>query len=379
MSKLQLVESLKDVLPNFTGDYPPTLLSYVDSIYQLSLQRMPSLPNRADVARYHLCAYLAVDRYQQRFLLPPPVAERIPVQPKHLPRLLEDLQQRVLGDYSTPVSTPRKRPSLDLLPAKQFTPRVGSPLKKMRTLQSEGQPAFSAESPFNPGGKDSNLLLRDVDSPFNTKVGASPTKSPRKTPQSSKISPLKSTLSSPTTPRYLRQLSIPDFISFANNFYIPAKVTPHLLETFTTEKFKFVKKNEWLLACGIIHAAYIRINDRLLQSTIGKKTELQDQLFQYQKGGLMKSNMIMWINIIEESLKGLPWVVDLELKYVHNNWTTEDTTQEREILAKLGRGWELMLSIGSMITPSEMFDKSSQKVYFKTWTDRVHAELKKLT
>lgn len=142
-----------------------------------------------------------------------------------------------------------------------------------------------------------------------------------------------------------------------------------------SQRHKFLKKNEWLLACGLVHAAYIRINSKLLERTIGKKTELQDQLFQYQKGGLMKLNMVMWINIIEESVKSEPWIVDLELKYVHNNWSAEDNSKTREVEGKLGRGYELLEQFGSMINPSNMFDKATQESYYRRWTSRVIKEL----
>ena len=364
MNKQQLSQSLKDILPTYLGEYPAQLVSYIESLYHLSLQKLPVLPNKADVARFHLCTYLAVERCQDRFNLPDPLQQRIPLQPRHVEKLLDDLQDKVVGGINSPHTTPRKRPYTPVsLPNKRLAqPKVGSPLKKLQALAEESTEAKISE-------------LRNADSPFNPieKKGLNP-KSPFRTPRKS---PSKSGLSSPTaaspgTPRYIRHLTIADFISFANNFYIPASITPQIVECFTAEKHK---KNEWLLACGLIYVAYVRINHKLLDSTIGKKTELQDQLFQYQKGGLMKWNMVMWLNIIEESVRGEPWVVDLELKYVHNDWSVEDTSREREVQAKLGRGWELYESLGSMITPSVMFDKPSQESYYNTWTSRLLEKL----
>ncbi|GEQ69372.1 hypothetical protein JCM33374_g3043 [Metschnikowia sp. JCM 33374] len=379
MSKLQLNQSLKDVLPTFSGSYPPALVSYTDSIYQLSLQKLPTLPHRADVARYHLCAFLAVEKYQDRFSLPAPVSQRIPVQPKFLDKLLDDIQDKVVSSMGSPVSTPKKLFTAEMSPTKRpHTPSIGSPLKKLRKLSdaSDDINSFTAKSPFNPDGKVSHELRNEA-SPFNIPSKPSSPGSPRNLFKSPRSSPLKNAAaSSAYSPRYLRHLTMPEFISFANNFYIPASVTPSILETFMIEKYKFVKKNEWLLACGLIHAAYVRINDKLLKNTIGKKSEFQDQLFQYQKGGLMKGNMIEWINRIEESIKGQPWALDLELKYVHNDWTVEDTTREKEIQAKLGRGWDIVQGFGSMITPPVMFDKPSQLEYYSVWTKRVREKVK---
>lgn len=382
MSKLQLLQSLRDVLPTHSGDFPPQLVSYVDSLYLLSTQKIPVLPLRADVARYHLCAYLGVERCQEKLKLPHPLLQKIPAQPKVVERLLEDLRENVVSGNS-PTSTPRKRPiSPSKLPAKRHNvPKISSPLKKLQSLADSSPKAadFAMESPFNP---KSTSLTAEEDTPIKNKTAQeSPfqsSKSPVKTP---KKSPLKRTLSataSPGSPRYVRHLTIADFISFANNFYIPSSVTPQMVESFMAEKHKFTKKNEWLLACGLVHAAYIRINDKLIQNTIGKKTELQDQLFQYQKGGLMKSNMVMWINIIEETVKVEPWMVDLEVKYVHNNWSQEDNSQVRELHAKLGRGWDLLQGFGSMINPLVMFDKKSQLDYFSTWTNKLRAKVEEV-
>lgn len=374
MSKIQLLQSLKDILPTHSGDFPPQLVSYVDSLYQLSIQKIPVLPHRADVARYHLCAFLGAERCQERFGLPDPLRQKIPVQPKVVDKLLDDLQENVVSGARSPAATPRKRAMTPSgLPSKrQNVPKIGSPLKKLQALVGEtprkdvAQDNFSMESPFNPKVNE--------ESPFNTSKTAIPG-SPVKTPKKSPLKVQNSAASSPGTPRYIRHLTIADFISFANNFYIPASVTTQMVESFMAQKHKFTKKNEWLLACGLVHAAYIRINNKLIQNTIGKKTELQDQLFQYQKGGLMKWNMVMWVNIIEETVKVEPWIVDLEMKFVHNNWLEEDNSAANEIRAKLGRGWELFLAFGLMVNPSVMFDKESQNQYYETWTTRLLEKL----
>lgn len=365
MSKHQLVQSLKDIIPTYSGDFPPELLSYVDSLYSLSHQHLPVLPNRGEVARYHLCAFLGVERCQERLNLPIPLSQKIPLQPKFVEKLLQDLRMLVV---KSPSSSPRKRVQTpNSSPTKrQNAPLIGSPLKKQRVADSP------PETTSLPVGTKLVDKKSSEESPFIAKLATSmeAPKTPTRSPRKNKLS----AASTPNSPRYVRQLTIADFISFANNFYIPASVTPHVVEFFMSQRHKFAKKNEWFLACGLIYAAYIRINDRIMVSAV-KKTELQDQLFQYQKGGLGKHNMVMWLNIIEESVKSEPWIMDLELKYVHNNWTPEDTTREKEILAKLGRGYELLLDFGSMITPASMFDKESQEKYYETWTTRLLNEV----
>lgn len=397
MSNPQLTQSLKDILPTHNGKFPPALVSYIDSLYSLSIQRIPVLPNRADVARYHLCAYLGAKRCQDRFSLPEPLPQKIPIQPKYIEKLLDELQEKVIPATVSPSTTPQKKrvihPDGLPLPTKRLnTPKISSPLKKLQALKdadSEQTPKrkFEMESPFNP-----SKVLTNKESPFNTgkqltELGNASTLEPiisdeeeSSAPATPKKSPLKKNTSfsgtaSPSHPRYIRHLNIADLISFANNFYIPAQTTKSMVEYFMSQKHKFQKKNEWLLACGLIHAAYIRINHRLLQHTIGKKTELQDQLFQYQKGGLMKKNMILWINIVEESVRTEPWIIDLEIKYVHDVWSEKDTSEEKETRGKLGTGWELLQAFGAMIDPSTMFDKESQVTYYDNWTSRLRQQL----
>ena len=77
-------------------------------------------------------------------------------------------------------------------------------------------------------------------------------------------------------------------------------------------------------------------------------------------------------------MKNEPWALDLERKYVHNDWSTDDTSHEQEICAKLGRGWDLLLTFGSMINPLVMFDSASQVEYYCTWTERVHEKIRQV-
>lgn len=85
----------------------------------------------------------------------------------------------------------------------------------------------------------------------------------------------------------------------------------------------------------------------------------------------MKWNMVMWLNIIEEAVKGEPWIIDLELKFMRNDWSVEDTTKEREILTKVGDGWEMYVLSGAMVTPAVMFSSKRQSDYYETWSGRL--------
>lgn len=313
--KPQLAQLLKDVLPTHSGDIPPKLEAYVESLYHLSTQKIPVLPNKAEVARYHLCAYIGAEKYKDRFGLSSPLLRKIPVQPKVVPKLLNDIREKVLPAAVSPALSPVKK--------RQAQPIEGSPLKKL---------AFEDEKP-------------------------------KKEPKKYK--------------RLHKRLTAAEFMSLANNFHIPAHVTCEMMKTFWRERHKFQRVSEWCLACGLVYTAYVRINDRLIKSSVGKKQEVQEQLFQYQSGGMIKSIMLGWINAVEESMKAEPWVIDLEVNYVHNNWSTEDKLEEEETRARLGPSHMLLLVIGSMRGASVAYDSALQQQYYDTWTKRL-VELVKL-
>lgn len=366
MSKPQVKQSIKDVLPSLAEPYPPQLVKFTESLYSLSMQKQPVLANRAEIARFHICAYLSAEKYKDSLNLPDPEISKIPVQPKVVGKIIDDFRVNLLNGVrsptTSPASSPRKRgqspfttPTKRSRPNPELvniatTPKLSSPLKRLQAVRDE-----SPKTPLS--------ALHDVESPFNPKTK----------------SPTKSAPSTPSTPRYQKQISISDLTMFANNFYIPSTVTPRLVESFLDQRHKFIKKSEWLLACGLIHAAYIRVNHQILDSKMGAKTQFQDQLFHYQKGGLMKWNMILWINIIEDSTKNEPWIVELERKFVDGTWNAKGDPRPREIEVKLGKEWEVLEKFGSMITANVMFDTKSQDEYYKTWSKRLLDELDKET
>lgn len=365
MSAPQLRKSIRDIIPTFGGACPEKVFSFAESLYLLSLKKKPILAKKAEITRYHLCSYLAIERYQKAYSLPEPSIRNIPLQPHMTDKVLNEFREALLNDGrsagSTPTTSPSKRNGTPIYPEtpstspvrirSMHTPsKVGSPLRKM---QSMGMVNESSKS---------NLSLRDVDSPFN--------------PKSSTQSPAKS---SPSQQKYIkRYVTVPELISFANCFYIPAGVTAELITSFVHHRRKFLKKNEWLLACGMIYATYIRINHSLLQRRVGAKSQLQNQLFQYQKGGLMKQDMLLWCNVIDSALQSEKWITELNLKYVWGHSSSSEDIKIREVNAKLGAGWKLFEKLGRMPHPSMNFSSESQTTYFKTWKQRALDQLQQV-
>ena len=65
MSSLKHEKLFQDVIPNYLGEFTPKLLDYINSLYQLSLRKQAILPNKSEIARFHLCAVVIVEKYKQ--------------------------------------------------------------------------------------------------------------------------------------------------------------------------------------------------------------------------------------------------------------------------------------------------------------------------
>ena len=385
---LQVRQALHEVVPTLEGA-PPRLLAHIDALYQLSLARKPTLPPGAEVARYHVCTFLAVERLQHRLGLPPPRRDKIPVAPR--------LLQRVLDDVGAAVPPLPRKQSAPATPTKTTRPRVGSPLKRLQGKTPSS--AFDAESPFNPlpaaapaptaESPESSAAAAAGGSPLKRLAAGSPLKRLALAPLGSPAKrvalgttlkpalglPVGSPASGAASPAKSKRLvSIPDLIAFCNHFFIPATVTPHILLSFGHLRQKFAKKNEWLLACGMVHTAYTRINHQMLAKRIGATGEFEDQLFQYQKGGLMKHNMMIWCSIVADMLRHEGWLVQLERDYsAHRLHFVNLMQQEREDRGRWGP--EACLGLfGAMVDASVMFLLPLQRQYYEVWLQRARQQ-----
>ena len=404
MSTTQLRLSLQEIVPTYHGKFPPQLLSFIESLYLLSLQKKPTLPNRAEIARFHICAFLAAEKYQSTFSLPQPEVRRIPLQPKIAAKLLDDFRDNLLNQirsctstprknassnstspagspelaYSTPLLTPTGLTKLSPLKLNINKSKISSPLKRLRDLEneddSEEERSVRKKTPRKPN-KEFN-----IESPFNPKPSASPSASvgsefsSESEPESPDGLPKKKKSKSTKLNIYKydrKHVSIVDFIAFANSFFIPAEITPRMVETFLVHKHKFVKKSEWLLACGMIHSAYIRINHKILTSKMGAKQKIVDQLFQYQKGGLMKKAMQLWLDIVEDWINDEAWIRDIEKQFMYDKDSVQQQQLTKEREARIGPGWGLLEKFGSMLHGDVLYDSKTQEDYYNTWTSRV--------
>ena len=80
--------------------------------------------------------------------------------------------------------------------------------------------------------------------------------------------------------------------------------------------------------------------------------------------------MLLWCNIVDNTLKDEPWINTIENTYVYNNSTTERAVRLREVEAKNGLNGQLMARFGAMIDASDMSYLSQQDEYYNRWTAR---------
>lgn len=356
-------QAVKDIIPTYHENIPSKLLSHIESLYQLSLREKPNL-GKSEIARFHICTFLAVERFQQHFELPDPETRRIPLPPKTSDKLITEFRDNLVikSASNTPNSSPRKS-----TPKKQNTPRfaattpkISSPLKRLQSLQGSPTP------------KRKKTDLHDEESPFNPKKGAEDSKKGLEEDSLKDLDDSESSVkSSPTKYVYDRKhVTIIDLIQATNYFRIPASITPMIIQCFLQHKYKFTKKSEWLLTCGLLHSAYIRIYHKNLSSKIGAEAEFVDILFNYQRGGLTKWNLQLWCKIVEDWIKDEPWILDIEQTYMYGD-KSFDKQYDQQRRLKIGGDWSLLETFGSMITGDVLLDLQCQDQYYNTWTKNV--------
>ncbi|CAL1207522.1 unnamed protein product [Candida parapsilosis] len=353
MASNQINQSIKDIIPSYSGENRRKLSTYIDSLYNISLRKSGSLPNNAEIGRYHLCTFVIAEKFQTIFNLPTPDVTKIPIKPQVVMRLLDDFRELVnqMSAASTPTSSPRKRQSTPLKNSAPNNPekQSGSPLKKLKAAAVAGdlEENNDDDKPSSPPGKKTK-------SSFVNKTNT------------------------PTRGNYkytFKLVSLSEFITFCNTFYIPSKYTVQMLSTFYSHKHKFAKKSDWSLACGIVYTAYIRINHRLLHDKIGAKAEFMNLLLQYQKGALSKASLQSWCTLIEEWIREEPWVQDIEKQYMYGNEALMEKTLNDEYIGMIGEGWDLMERFGAMIHGEVLYQSDTQNKYFATWSKKIVGDL----
>ncbi|ODQ82636.1 hypothetical protein BABINDRAFT_159182 [Babjeviella inositovora NRRL Y-12698] len=417
MSSQLIKNALLDVIPTFEGPFPPQLVSYTDTLYNTTSQKLGNLKS-LEFARLHVCAYLAVELLRAKLDLPEPRTNKVPVPPRKLQPLLQDfraaifsksapvspakrsapstplkfpkrphgssstadgtvspLLQRLLEegnqddvitplkrgpgrprlsqtpllsvskrsemspfndespfrDVDSPVQSPRRGPgrprrdsAVDSLEADASPRRGPGRPRKQSSPVKDGEPV--KRGPGRPRKDNSPLVLpskgalpltpkrgpgrpKKSESPFYAEIGTSPLKKPQ-TPNklagdfAQILSPLK---------RINEKVRSDEVIALCNKFKLPQEAALGILASF--RKYGNRIKNEWAILCGLIAIAYFRIFKTYIAANVGARNRFLERLHQYQRGGLIKPQMVQWIKFTEELCACEKWVRNLELKY----------------------------------------------------------------
>ncbi|CAH6720396.1 hypothetical protein CLIB1444_03S10968 [[Candida] jaroonii] len=349
MSQIPIKSAINDIAPGIEPSTLPQLTSFCERLYNISKGK--SL-NKNEIVRYHICAYLTIEKYLHSLNLPDPQINKIPLPSKTTIKLINEFRG-YLNEISGS-SSPRSPLSLVSTPLSQrrtnkttiTTPSRSSPLKKLQALAAESE-------------SDANEEI-DEDNPFLTKK-SSPKKSPTKSPRK----PV----------RYnVENINIPQLIQLCENFYIPASTTKHIIQCFINKRHKFSKKSDWYLACALVYAAYIRINDKLVKEKIKFNETVINQLMRHQLAHLKKPNLVYWVNVLNNDIKDEPWIIELDKKYIYGIKAINQ--HDMELVAKLGNDYELYDSLGCMKNPHNDYLSKTHNQYFENWSYNILNQLR---
>ncbi|AOA63951.1 Origin recognition complex subunit 6 [Komagataella phaffii CBS 7435] len=282
MNKELITNSIRDLIPIQPEPFPGPLIAKVDDFITGSRLKAGLLKQNQEFARTHICALLAIESLGEKFSLPEPLVEKIPLPKTGLKKVLNHFRRelkvtRVPISDQNPFQKGRQNPTM-------------APEKRTKSKEAEVLEDIGLPSPMSTPGKSNTL-----------------------TEKKKRRSPIKGKSSTPSTPssspRKQMTVTIPQFTAFCAKFYIPSETIRPMLGTF----FKFSEKikNPWCLLCGLVAFAYIKLNNREIKAKLGAKTNLYNKLHALQNGGMLKKDIHYWCNLIEKLIIQERWVQDL--------------------------------------------------------------------
>lgn len=347
--------AIKDVAPGI-DPIPPQVLSYTQGLYSKSLQK--PLPKAHEIARYHVCAYVAVEKYMNNFNLPQPQFNRIPLPPKVCLKLIDDFKSLIsVTPSSSPASSPRK-PLKNLTATSESPSRSGKSLTNSPVSQLQnGSPRKRTTTPLKSSPLKKLRALADEESSPSPADDQSPFLTP------SKIKPFQVTDNS---------ISIPRLIQLCDTLCIPGFVTVHIIQEFLDERHKYMKKSDWYLACALIYAAYFRINSRIIKDKPNYGEVLVAQFIR-QRPRLLKKNLNHSIAMVEDTIKERSWIIEIEQMFMYG--MKSGKIQQTENNYRLGKGHETYELLGMMHNSESDILSESQTTYYDTWSSNVLLQL----
>ncbi|KAG7884923.1 hypothetical protein KL938_001180 [Ogataea parapolymorpha] len=316
MSQL-ILSALRDVIPTLPEPYPREVVDYANYMYISSKQTCP-LAAQMEIARFHLCCFLAVEKLKDKFDLPDPNLNRIPAPKRKAAAVLEEFRNQLTGrkrhveppitpskrriiELATPESTPGKRRANALTP--RSTPSktrnmLATPESTPRSLKTE----IKNEQPLYIGSAAKSLQDKLLAAADEIK---GPSKRGRKK-GFKMLSMADRSLNDDTI------ITTAHLISFCNKFYLPEDITKNILKTYTNYYYR--TKSPWGLLCGLVSIAFLRLNREKVDAKMGFKTQFFKNLQVHENGGLKYNELLDWIALVEKLCETEKWVRDLEDK-----------------------------------------------------------------
>lgn len=348
MSHQFIVNAIRDIVPTLEEPYPKEIIDYTNSLYSLSKVK-GSLDSQFELARYHLCCYLTIEKFAERLQLPEPSSSKIPIPSRKIRSTVVNFRRSLLArpqQLDTPPSTPRKRRRRRQLDTPESTgkhpSRRGTPSKLNPYATPESTPSRNGvinldSKEFATPSKAKNIreqLLAAAQEPKE----ASP--SPSLSPSGKKR---RRTTQKPT-------ISTAMVVSFCNRFYLSEEITAHILATFSD--FHRRVNSPWGLLCGLTAIAFSEINRTLMQNRIGYKSKLYQNLQVLQRGGLRTDEITEWVKIAQHLCSQEPWIKELKLR--------RETEYPKGIA-----------SLTSFLTPSVCYHSPEMDRSYRRWINSI--------
>lgn len=348
MSSPFITTAIRDVAPTLSEPYPQELKRAIDNFYNSSKHQIP-LKQNEEIARYHICAVMAINRLKQEKGFLEPAYDKSPL-PTKMFRQLVDLFEANLQTKSavtTPVSTPQKKRVLNKVETPTPSParKRGRPPSAKKLLLVDRLEALNTQDPTS--------------APFTSPTKLKTPKSQR-TPHGSpsKSSPLKSTgstaYSSPS--KHMNVLSASEITALCNKFQLETNVIENVLDTF--KQYCNKVSNEWVLLCGLIINCYFVINHEVISEKVGSRSNVIKTMFSLQNGGLMLDEVNKSITIVQNLISHNKWFKQLKIKY--------DLPFDEETIASTS---------GNMISKSAQFLSERAQHDQKAWIESVRHEI----
>lgn len=341
MSSPFILTALRDVAPTLSEPYPQELKRLIDNLYNSSKHKI-QLKQNEEIARYHICAIIAVNKLKQELGLLDPLLDKSPVPTRTALQLLHlfETSLQIKGSKSTPVSTPQKKRALEVEVTPSSTKRRGRPPSAKKLPLTERLEALSSQTSKTP---ETSPIKSKTAAFFKTSNGSPSVKSPTKYPGSS-------TYSSPS--KHMQLLSASEITGLCNKFQLETSIIENILETF--KQYCSKVSNEWVLLCGLIINCYFVINHKVISENVGSKTNVIKTMFSLQNGGLMLDEVNKSITIVQNLITHNKWFKQLKMK--------NDLSFEEQTIASTS---------GNMIPKSSQFRSNRLQKDYKEWVETI--------